>query len=243
MKKSIKILIWITSIFMLLSFISLSPFGVSNILFLVSGLIIMPPISKLISEKTEKFTSKVKWISFAVVVILAIFTCPSETIEKTSDDNLNNYQNVNNDFTDGENTKQNSTSQESTSTTTEQSTSSQKQENINTEQNSISQESTSITVEQSTSSQKQENSNTEQNSTSQESTSITAEQSTSSQKQENSNTEQSTSNNVNSSKSVYKTPTGKRYHLDPDCGGENSSETTLGNAIKLGLTPCKKCAQ
>ena len=215
MKKSIKILIWITSIFMLLSFISLSPFGVSNILFLVSGLIIMPPISKLISEKTEKFTSKVKWISFAVVVILAIFTCPSETIEKTSDDNLNNYQNVNNDFTDGENTKQNSTSQESTSTTTEQSTSSQKQEN----------------------------SNTEQNSTSQESTSITAEQSTSSQKQENSNTEQSTSNNVNSSKSVYKTPTGKRYHLDPDCGGENSSETTLGNAIKLGLTPCKKCAQ
>lgn len=215
MKKSIKILIWITSIFMLLSFISLSPFGVSNILFLVSGLIIMPPISKLISEKTEKFTSKVKWISFAVVVILAIFTCPSETIEKTSDDNLNNYQNVNNDFTDGENTKQNSTSQETTSTTTEQSTSSQKQENINTEQNSISQESTSIT----------------------------AEQSTSSQKQENSNTEQSTSNNVNSSKSVYKTPTGKRYHLDPDCGGENSSETTLGNAIKLGLTPCKKCAQ
>lgn len=215
MKKSIKILIWITSIFMLLSFISLSPFGVSNILFLVSGLIIMPPISKLISEKTEKFTSKVKWISFAVVVILAIFTCPSETIEKTSDDNLNNYQNVNNDFTDGENTKQNSTSQESTSTTTEQSTSSQKQEN----------------------------SNTEQNSTSQESTSITAEQSTSSQKQENSNTEQSTSNNVNSSKSVYKTPTGKRYHLDPDCGGENSSEITLGNAIKLGLTPCKKCAQ
>ena len=187
MKKSIKILIWITSIFMLLSFISLSPFGVSNILFLVSGLIIMPPISKLISEKTEKFTSKVKWISFAVVVILAIFTCPSETIEKTSDYNLNNYQNVNNDFTDGENTKQNSTSQESTS--------------------------------------------------------ITAEQSTSSQKQENSNTEQSTSNNVNSSKSVYKTPTGKRYHLDPDCGGENSSETTLGNAIKLGLTPCKKCAQ
>ena len=238
MKKSIKILIWITSIFMLLSFISLSPFGVSNILFLVSGLIIMPPISKLISEKTEKFTSKVKWISFAVVVILAIFTCPSETIEKTSDDNLNNYQNVNNDFTDGENTKQNSTSQESTSTTTEQSASSQKQENINTEQNIISQEITSITTEQSTSSQKQENSNTEQNSIS-----ITAEQSTSSQKQENSNTEQSTSNNVNSSKSVYKTPTGKRYHLDPDCGGKNSSEITLGNAIKLGLTPCKKCAQ
>lgn len=42
---------------------------------------------------------------------------------------------------------------------------------------------------------------------------------------------------------VYITPTGKRYHLDSDCGGKNSSATTLERATGMGLTPCKKCAQ
>ncbi len=42
---------------------------------------------------------------------------------------------------------------------------------------------------------------------------------------------------------VYVTPTGKRYHLDADCGGKNSSATTLERATGMGLTPCKKCAQ
>ncbi len=42
---------------------------------------------------------------------------------------------------------------------------------------------------------------------------------------------------------VYRTPTGKRYHLDADCGGKNSFETTLQNAADLGLTPCSKCVK
>ncbi len=42
---------------------------------------------------------------------------------------------------------------------------------------------------------------------------------------------------------VYCTPTGKRYHRDPDCGGKNSTEIDLDKAISRGLTPCKKCAQ
>ncbi|MGM9551753.1 MAG: copper amine oxidase N-terminal domain-containing protein [Clostridia bacterium] len=42
---------------------------------------------------------------------------------------------------------------------------------------------------------------------------------------------------------VYCTPTGKRYHFDPDCGGKNSRETTLSSAIAIGLTPCEKCAK
>lgn len=37
----------------------------------------------------------------------------------------------------------------------------------------------------------------------------------------------------------YRTPTGKRYHLDPDCGGKNSYRTTN----IAGLTPCSKCAK
>ena len=45
------------------------------------------------------------------------------------------------------------------------------------------------------------------------------------------------------SQTVYRTPTGKKYHLDPDCGGKNSKATTLDSALSSGLTPCQKCAQ
>lgn len=45
------------------------------------------------------------------------------------------------------------------------------------------------------------------------------------------------------SMTVYITPTGERYHLDPDCGGKNSYSITLSEAISRGYTPCKKCAK
>lgn len=35
----------------------------------------------------------------------------------------------------------------------------------------------------------------------------------------------------------YRTPTGTKYHLDPNCGGKNSYRTTN----IAGLSPCKKC--
>jgi len=40
---------------------------------------------------------------------------------------------------------------------------------------------------------------------------------------------------------IYRTPTGKRYHADAECGGENSYEVTLYSAIEASLTPCLKC--
>lgn len=50
-------------------------------------------------------------------------------------------------------------------------------------------------------------------------------------------------NNPNSGGSaVYRTPSGTKYHFDPDCGGKNSYQTTLDKAKRAGLTPCKKCA-
>jgi len=58
-----------------------------------------------------------------------------------------------------------------------------------------------------------------------------------------SNTSTNISQDEDNSQTVYKTPTGKRYHLDPDCGGKNSTATTLDKAKSIGLTPCKKCAQ
>ena len=46
-----------------------------------------------------------------------------------------------------------------------------------------------------------------------------------------------------SSVTVYRTSSGKRYHLDPDCGGKNSYAVSLQDAKDAGLTPCQKCAQ
>ncbi len=42
--------------------------------------------------------------------------------------------------------------------------------------------------------------------------------------------------------SVYRTPSGKKYHFDANCGGKNSYEITLEAAKSAGLTACKKCA-
>ena len=57
---------------------------------------------------------------------------------------------------------------------------------------------------------------------------------------------QTTTKKVNSpnsnGKAVYRTPSGKRYHFDPDCGGKNSYEVSLDDAKAHGLTPCEKCA-
>lgn len=41
---------------------------------------------------------------------------------------------------------------------------------------------------------------------------------------------------------VYRTPTGKRFHLISTCGGANSYSVTREQALAAGLTPCKKCA-
>ena len=42
-------------------------------------------------------------------------------------------------------------------------------------------------------------------------------------------------------RTVYITPSGKKYHLDPDCGGKNSRAVSIDNVGGRG--PCNKCAQ
>lgn len=42
---------------------------------------------------------------------------------------------------------------------------------------------------------------------------------------------------------IYRTPTGKRYHFDPECGGKNSYEVTMEDALGAGLTPCRTCVE
>ena len=51
---------------------------------------------------------------------------------------------------------------------------------------------------------------------------------------------QSVQQKVNSNvREVYITPSGKRYHYDPQCGGKNSYKVGINNV--KGRTPCKKC--
>lgn len=42
---------------------------------------------------------------------------------------------------------------------------------------------------------------------------------------------------------IYRTPKGKRYHLDAECGGKNSYPVSLEDALSAGLSPCSKCAE
>ena len=48
-----------------------------------------------------------------------------------------------------------------------------------------------------------------------------------------------TSYNPSADGYYYRTPSGKKYHLDPNCGGKNSYRTTNIS----GLSPCAKCAK
>ena len=51
---------------------------------------------------------------------------------------------------------------------------------------------------------------------------------------------QSVQQKVNSNgREVYITPSGKKYHYDPQCGGKNSYKVGI-NSVG-GRTPCKKC--
>lgn len=43
-------------------------------------------------------------------------------------------------------------------------------------------------------------------------------------------------------RTVYVTPTGKKYHYSSSCNGGSYSATTLDNALSRGLTACEKCA-
>lgn len=45
-----------------------------------------------------------------------------------------------------------------------------------------------------------------------------------------------------SSRTVYVTPTGSKYHYSSSCNGGSYSATTLDDALSRGLTACKKCA-
>lgn len=84
---------------------------------------------------------------------------------------------------------------------------------------------------------------TEPESTTQETTTeeTTTQETTTQETTTQETTTQETTTNKPAGRTVYITPYGERYHLDPDCGGKNSYSVSIDNVG--GRTPCKKCAQ
>lgn len=48
-------------------------------------------------------------------------------------------------------------------------------------------------------------------------------------------------NEKDTSRTVYTTPTGEKYHYSARCAGKNAIETTLNKATEAGFGPCGKC--
>lgn len=76
MKKLKSIIVWCLSIYSILAGICSNEFAISNILFILAGLCIMPPIVKKVTEKTTKYSKKVKWIVFIILTLFAYATYP-----------------------------------------------------------------------------------------------------------------------------------------------------------------------
>ena len=85
-------------------------------------------------------------------------------------------------------------------------------------------------------------SSTSSKSSKKKSTSSSSSRTTTNNAKKSSSSSSSNSNNTHG-KVIYRTPYGKKYHFDPDCGGKNSYQITLDAAKSSGLTPCQKCAQ
>lgn len=93
MGKIKSIIVWCLSIYSILAGICSNEFTISNILFILAGLCIMPPIVKKVTEKTTKYSKKVKWIVFITLTLFAYGTYPvSNNIEVNN--NVSHEQNI-----------------------------------------------------------------------------------------------------------------------------------------------------
>ena len=313
MEKIKSILAWITSIFSIILGVFSTPFNISNILFLLAGLCIMPPVERIIIAKTNKYTKKMKWIIYITLILFAFGFAPTVDTEEVNnigqeqiieenytidyltaeslEKELNNgidingkivkfkVREYNRDSTAGYNAyagehlnfisstdlNLNSNDEVVGKVTSfkkflgswiihydlitkekvkEESDEQLKQDEDKIEEHTENKEesneiNTEEKVNQEVVTQKQEQKKQISTTPKQEEV---KEEIPANPKQEETKQENSVPP-TNNSKTVYRTPNGKRYHLDPDCGGENSRPTTLDDAKSAGLTPCQKCAQ
>lgn len=252
-KTNIKtILMYVVGIFLI---ISMSTYLGRNLLVAILmgllGIAILPPVNEKINERwikgnknknTAKIILEVALFFLIVALVPRTVETSSEQIAKGENLIVNNVeentQNTINtvNVTNATNTTNTQSEEQSTNVSVENTikeTAQPKQE----EPKSSTPSSYSSTA---SSSSKASTSTSTSSSTQSKSTKQTTSSSTTKQSSSGSSTSSSSTQN---SQTVYVTPTGKRYHLSPTCGGKNSTATTLSNAKSMGLTPCKKCAQ
>lgn len=241
----------IASIFLLISmFVYFTSNASAALIMGILGILLLPPVNRKINEKIIKENKTRNCIKIVLEIIMFIFilfnlsstdnieednelakenisnnTKMENVLNTTNNANINNVTTKN--ITDNTSIEENVTSTSSTPANTK----TEVTENRNSTGNTKDVKEKTQTVSSSSSTSSKPSSTSK--STSSSSSGSTSKQSSSS----------SSSSSTTNSQTVYVTPTGKRYHLSPTCGGKNSKATTLSNAKSMGLTPCKKCAQ
>ena len=249
-KTNIKtILMYVVGIFLI---ISMATYLGRNLLVAILmgllGIAILPPINEKINERwikgnknknTAKIILEVALFFLIVALVPRTVETSSEQIAKGENLIVNNVeentQNTINNTVNITNTTNTQAEEQSTNVSIENTT----EETVQPKQEEPKSSTPSSYSSTASSSSKASTSTSTSSSTQSKSTKQTTSSSTTKQSSSGSSTSSSTQN----SQTVYVTPTGKRYHLSPTCGGKNSTATTLSNAKSMGLTPCKKCAQ
>ena len=255
-KTNIKtILMYVVGIFLI---ISMATYLGQNLLVAILmgllGIAILPPVNEKINERwikgnknknTAKIILEVALFFLIVALVPRTVETSSEQIAKGENLIVNNVeentQNTINtvNVTNATNTT-NTTNTQSEEQTTNVSVENTTEETVQPKQEEPKSSTPSSYSSTASSSSKASTSTSTSSSTQSKSTKQTTSSSTTKQSSSGSSTSSSSTQN---SQTVYVTPTGKRYHLSPTCGGKNSTATTLSNAKSMGLTPCKKCAQ
>ena len=252
-KTNIKtILMYVVGIFLI---ISMATYLGRNLLVAILmgllGIAILPPVNEKINERwikgnknknTAKIILEVALFFLIVALVPRTVETSSEQIAKGENLIVNNVeentQNTINtvNVTNATNTTNTQSEEQITNVSIENTT----EETVQPKQEEPKSSTPSSYSSTASSSSKASTSTSTSSSTQSKSTKQTT--TSSEAKQSNSGSSTSSSSTQNS-QTVYVTPTGKRYHLSPTCGGKNSTATTLSNAKSMGLTPCKKCAQ
>lgn len=91
MKKLKAIIAWCVSLFFIL--FGILPWGntITNILFILTALCIMPPVADKLSENFSKYTKKTKWIIFTVLLISAFCTVPTTNVVEVNNNEVEQY--------------------------------------------------------------------------------------------------------------------------------------------------------
>ena len=237
-KISVKnIIVWIVSIFSILAGICSNEFTISNILFIFAGLCIMPPIVNKITTKTKKYSKKMKWIIFILLTIFAYGTYPVDNSIET-----------NNNYTDSSIvTEEKKETEEQAKKEAEEQAKKEAEEQAKKEAEEQAKKEAEEQAKKEAEEQAKKEAEEQAKKEAEEQAKKEAEEQARKQAEEQARkqavAQQAQSQQQSNSRGVYRTPSGKRYHFDPNCGGKNSYSTTLDSAISSGLTPCQKCAQ